>query len=517
MAIEDTILIKIGVSYKEGMTPEELYHATSVSWVISENRLRSGALKYYCAVYNNEIKEVYKLLDYEKDTHPENIGRFILHGTPAEDSLRSNLLKFNVRDIHRGLGNPIKYVKMAELLAGANETSEDENVLENDKFKGEYTITSSASLIRESHLNITLADLVEHINKYIAGKGFYYEKEEIINLFLSLKTKPFVILSGISGTGKTKMVQWFAESVGATEDNGRFSLIPIRPDWNDGSDLLGYRDIKGEFQKGPLTKVIERAIDNPELPYFVLLDEMNLAHVEYYFSDILSVMESRKWEDGEIVSSNLLTKQHADVDLKLPNNVYIIGTVNMDETTHPFSKKVLDRANTIEFNRVELDYLEFLKDLAEVDPVVVGQKSFASDFLHLKDVYVKYPSLVERVTRELVEINKSLQLINAHVGYRVRDEICFYLAYNQEAGFMSFEEAMDHCLLQKVLPRIAGSDQRVEDLLKKLFLLFANKPYDESPEQVEIDPKVANYPRSAAKVAEMLRGLRDGFTSFWIS
>ena len=363
----------------------------------------------------------------------------------------------------------------------------------------------------------TYKELIDHIYTYIKSKGFYYQKEEVINLYLSLKTKPFVILSGISGTGKTKMVQWFAESVGATEENGQFALIPIRPDWNDGSDLLGYRDIKGEFQKGPLTKVIEKALANPGMPYFVLLDEMNLARVEYYFSDILSVMESRKWEDGKIVSSNLLTKEHADVDLKLPNNVYIIGTVNMDETTHPFSKKVLDRANTIEFNRVELDYLEFLKDLAEVDPAVVGQESFASHYLHLKDVYVKHPSMVERVTRELVEINKALQLINAHVGYRVRDEICFYLAYNDEAEFMTFEEAMDHCLLQKVLPRIAGSDQRVEDLLKQLYLLFANQPYDENLEQVEIDPKVANYPQSAAKVAEMLRGLRDGFTSFWIS
>jgi len=213
----------------------------------------------------------------------------------------------------------------------------------------------------------------------------------------------------------------------------------------------------------------------------------------------------------------LLTKEHADIDLKLPNNVYIIGTVNMDETTNPFSKKVLDRANTIEFNRVELDYLEFLKDLDEVDPIMVGQESFASHYLHLKDVYVNHPSLVERVTRELMEINKALQLINAHVGYRVRDEICFYLTYNQEGEFMTFEEAMDHCLLQKVLPRIAGSDQRVEDLLKQLYLHFANKPYDDTPEQVEIDRNVASYPQSAAKVAEMLRGLRDGFTSFWIS
>jgi MoxR-like ATPase len=240
------------------------------------------------------------------------------------------------------------------------------------------TETHSESREKET---VTLNDkeLIEHIYAYIRSKGFYYKKEEVMNLFLSLKTKPFVILSGISGTGKTKMVQWFAESVGATEENGQFALIPIRPDWNDGSDLLGYVDIKGDFKEGPLTKVIKRAEKYPDLPHFVLLDEMNLARVEYYFSDILSVMESRKWKDGNMVSSNLLSEEIAGFDLKLPNNLYIIGTVNMDETTHPFSKKVLDRANTIEFNRIELGNLSFLHEQEQVNPIVSDQESFAFD------------------------------------------------------------------------------------------------------------------------------------------
>ena len=101
---------------------------------------------------------------------------------------------------------------------------------------------------------------------------------------------------------------------------------------------------------------------NPEDPYFVLLDEMNLARVEHYFSDILSVMESRKWQDGKMVTSTLLRDESENKEIKLPTNLYIIGTVNMDETTYPFSKKVLDRANTIEFNRVELSNLAFLKE-----------------------------------------------------------------------------------------------------------------------------------------------------------
>jgi hypothetical protein len=360
-------------------------------------------------------------------------------------------------------------------------------------------------------------ELIDHIYSYIKSKGFFYKREEVINLFLSIKTKPFVILSGISGTGKTKMVQWFAESVGATEENGQFALIPIRPDWNDGSDLLGYVDIKGDFKEGPLTKVIKKAVDHPQLPYFVLLDEMNLARVEYYFSDILSVMESRKWKNREMISSNLLSQEIAGVDLKLPNNLYIIGTVNMDETTHPFSKKVLDRANTIEFNRVELGNLAFLHDSDEADPVVIGHESFASNYLHLKDAYQENTTLVESVTRELVRMNESLQKINAHVGYRVRDEICFYMVYNQQGKLLDFEEALDHCILQKVLPRIAGSDTEVDQLLRELYLQFTNKQYEDNQDFVALDLKNAKYPHSAAKVAEMLRRLVDGFTSFWIS
>lgn len=358
--------------------------------------------------------------------------------------------------------------------------------------------------------------LINHIHHYIASKGFYYSKEEVTNLFLSLKTKPFVILSGISGTGKTKIVQLFAESVGATEENGQFTLIPIRPDWNDGSDLLGYVDIKGEFKAGPLTKVIEKAEQNPVNPYFLLLDEMNLARVEHYFSDVLSVMESRRWLDKKMVTSTLLSKEIANRDIRLPLNLYIIGTVNMDETTHPFSKKVLDRANTIEFNRVELSNLSFLEDLEEVEPKVVHDNTFRAKYLHLKDLYNENQKLVQNVTAELERINKYLELTNAHIGYRVRDEICFYLAYNEESQLMDADLAFDHCILQKILPRIAGSDLRVEELLAGLYRLFTHKEYEDDHEMNDFS--AVRYPKSTIKVVEMLRRLRDdGFTSFWIS
>lgn len=349
--------------------------------------------------------------------------------------------------------------------------------------------------------DVTSTHFIEQINGYISGNGFFYKKENIINLYLSIRSKPFVIISGISGTGKTKIVQLFAESIGATEENGQFKLIPVRPDWSDSSELLGYTDIKGEFNRGPLTEMVEQALQNPKLPYFVLLDEMNLARVEYYFSDILSVMESRKKEEGQITSSTLITIEGRS--LTLPGNLYIIGTVNMDETTHPFSKKVLDRANTIEFNEIDLMNFGSMYTQEPVEPIRVSNDILESSYIHLIDAFPNNEGLIKEVSQELEAINDILKPIHAQIGYRVRDEICFYMIHNDEAGLLlSREDAMDFCIMQKILPRIGGTEGVVRPVLEKLKeVLPANK-----------------YPRCSEKIAEMIRRAdSDGFTSFWVS
>ncbi|OFD40563.1 MrcB family domain-containing protein [Bacillus mycoides] len=355
--------------------------------------------------------------------------------------------------------------------------------------------------------------IIDHVSSYIQSKGFFYEKKDLINFFLSLKTKPFVILSGISGTGKTKIVQWFAESLGATEENGQFTLIPVRPDWSDSSDLFGYVNLQGEFQERPLIKVLENADANPNRPYFVVLDEMNLARVEYYFSDFLSVIESRKWKDGKIVTSPVLPESITNKHITIPSNVYMIGTVNMDETTHPLSKKVLDRANTIEFNTVNLDYFNFLMDVEEKEAEIASNRSLETEYLHLKECFKENEDLVRNISSVLIEINKTLESVGAQVGYRIRDEICFYMAYNEQGKLLSFDEALDYQIYQKILPRLAGSDGRTEEVLKQLYVLCANEEYDSGNN----DASYAKYPRSANKLSHMLRRFEyDGFTSFWI-
>ncbi len=385
--------------------------------------------------------------------------------------------------------------------------------------KKNYSPNSRASIVVEGAQKILpIKEIISHIDSYIASKGFYYETEEVQNIYLSIRTKPFVILSGISGTGKTMVVKWLAESVGATKENGQFTLIPVRPDWNDGSDLLGYKDIKGDFVEGPLTSVIRKAQNNKDKPYFVVLDEMNLARVEYYFSDVLSVMESRELTENGLQTLPLIKEEVAGENIYFPDNVYIIGTVNMDETTYPFSKKVLDRANTIEFNNVNLEYLAFLYQQSNVEPVHIHNQSFISNYVHLKDVFRFHADIVERANQELVKINSILKPLGSHVGYRVRDEICFYLAYNDQGNLMSFERALDRCILQKILPRISGSDYRVERVLVELYRLFTNKDLPIDLDLVNDEIKLSKYPKSTIKVVEMLRRLKDdSFTSFWIS
>jgi len=391
------------------------------------------------------------------------------------------------------------------------------DMYENELDKEEFPILEEILEDKEMY-EATDDQLINHIYEYITASGFLYSKEEVTNLYLSLKTKPFVIISGISGTGKTRIARLFAESLGATEENGQYAMIPVRPDWNDGSDLLGYVDIRGDFKEGPLTTILRQAIANPDKPYFVLLDEMNLARVEYYFSDILSVMESREWIDGDIVSSNLLSKDIAGKDIYIPENLYVIGTVNMDETTHPFSKKVLDRANTIEFNDVHLNNFSFLKDVKKVELVKSHQRNLSPLYLHIEDLFDSQEELVRKVSEELSVINKSLEKTHAHIGYRVRNEICYYLAYSEELEGFSRSEAFDYCILQKILPRISGSDSRVDELLKELYVHFTNKAYDETINDRSTDLETAKYPQSAKKVLEMLRRLEeDGFTSFWIT
>lgn len=384
--------------------------------------------------------------------------------------------------------------------------------------------------------NMSVQEVVESIYKYISESGFSYSIETIENLYLSLKSKPFVILAGISGTGKSKIVKLFSEAIGATTNNGQYRLIPVRPDWSDSTDLLGHLNLEGIFIPGPVTEFLTEAnkSENLDKPFILCLDEMNLARVEYYFSDFLSVIETKsKNSEGRIISENLLSKSafgSDDVAIKkygglyLSENVYIVGTVNMDETTFPFSKKVLDRANTIEFSDVNLSLGKEISSSEILEEIVVDNSFLKCEYMKFCDCYLDNSGEIEKVILLLDQINIVLTVVGAQVAYRVRDEISYYVTYAQKFELLSFDEAMDNAFLQKILPRIQGSTLSLRGVFRELFKIMAdNSNFEDNELLDQIEDYMKNtatncrFPKSAQKIAFMLRRFEeDGYTSYWL-
>lgn len=364
----------------------------------------------------------------------------------------------------------------------------------------------------EEVIDIDIKEALAEIKTYIFARGFDYPDGLIENFYLSLKSKPFVILAGTSGTGKTRLVKLFAEAIGAT-----FKLVSVRPDWSDGSDLFGHTDLNGNFIFGPVCSAFESALNEPEKPVFLCLDEMNLARVEYYLSDFLSVIESREKEDGHIVTEGI-----AQYKKGIPENLYIIGTVNMDETRFPFSKKVLDRANTIEFSYVDLLPKQRTGEAFALQEL--PNSFLRTEYLVLATDCMEKKTLVEKICTELQALNEKLVKANAHVGYRVRDEIVFYMLNNEKAGnLLTYEQAMDNEIMQKILPRIQGSSASIKSLLIDMFkfCMGSEAGIDTDTgnigEQMKNAAMSAKYPASAKKIGYMMTRFEDdGFTSYWL-
>ncbi|MGE7274479.1 MrcB family domain-containing protein [Brevibacillus panacihumi] len=479
-----------------------------------------------------EIRSVIALDGFQKDENihltTKGIGEVYQVSTIAYAKYAAGNLPSNqqlLTDLHSMLEYYQEYVDY--ILSEDTTTTNESNISPGKK---EPLIVHDSDVL----------ETIETIKTYIRKRGFHYPDHLIENFYLSIKTKPFVILAGISGTGKTKLVKLFAEAIGATSENRQFRLIPVRPDWSDPSDLIGYKDITGTFRPGPLTEVLVEASNpaNEDKVYFICLDEMNLARVEHYFSDILSLMETQeRKDDGRIITNPLISTNQLGEDdrvnyegLFISSNVVLIGTVNMDETTHPFSKKVLDRGNTIEFNYIQLDNFPDDDEIPEPDTKQgIAAAFLSSDYITLQEAYKDYSNLIKESTEKLIKVNLILENIHAHIGFRVRDAICFYMVYNERFRLMTEDEAFDFQFLQKILPRIQGSNLSVKRTLIELLKITlgdsqlqvddlmgdASLLYEIDLQSVYPD---APYKQSSRKLLYMLRRLEeDGFTSFWIS
>ena len=406
----------------------------------------------------------------------------------------------------------------------------------------------------------------------------------------ALRTKPFLLLAGISGTGKSQKVQELAfmtclegglRNEGGTTP-GNYCLVEVKPNWHDSTDLLGYYSaLSGKYELTDFIRFAYKATQNEDVPFFLCLDEMNLAPVEQYFAEFLSVLETRKKVGNEIQTQYLLSKDrfsncelqkkvlvkedgdiiegdkqykmefmYSEKDteiitylkengLTLPDNLFVIGTVNMDDTTHQFSRKVIDRAFTIEMNGGKMSemFTPESKTLLEYRDEPIPLDVFKSQFVRAYEVlddarFTKYRDVISIRIPELLgnsdgtatadSINGILNDTPFRVSYRVQNELVLYLStLIERAGFPDdieglIGEATLAILLEKVLPRIQGEQKQLEtkkgnsNVLKdlKTFVESHFKPTEETDAN-------SLYNRVMKKLEEMDNKLKSYYTNFF--
>lgn len=418
-------------------------------------------------------------------------------------------------------------------------------------------------------------------------------REKYADVISPLRTKPFLLLAGISGTGKSQKVQELAfmtcpERELREENNttpGNYRLIEVKPNWHDSSELLGYYSaLSGKYELTDFIRFSYKAIQNPDTPFFLCLDEMNLAPVEQYFAEYLSVLETRKKIGDNIETQPLLTKdkfsncelqKYASTDdggvitkdgegynmielysesdreiieylkengLNLPSNLFVIGTVNMDDTTHQFSRKVIDRAFTIEMNggKMEDMFSEESRALLEYRKEPIPLDVFKSEFVRASEIldderFKKYADTIKKEIPQLLGdsdgkanedcINGILNKTPFRVSYRVQNELVLYLSVLIEnANFPEditplIHEATLAILLEKVLPRVQGEQKQLEtkndsNVLKDMKMFVENhfKPIPEEGNESSTD---CLYSKVLRKLEEMDKKLENYYTNFF--
>jgi hypothetical protein len=374
-----------------------------------------------------------------------------------------------------------------------------------------------------------------------------------INYLTAIRTKPFILLAGISGIGKSRIVRELAfmscQSLGKLQaDNttpGNYCMIEVKSNWHDSSELLGYASgLQNRYLITPFVKFLVKAMRYPEVPFFVCLDEMNLAPVEQYFAEYLSVLETRKFTGNKIVSGSLISKEvfnkYTDIftdlglkneertdlenelvqnvaietelkafGLRLPQNVIVVGTVNMDDTTHQFSRKVIDRAMTIEMNHVKFEDMFANDDHLQYTEEPLPSELFISDSVSANQACELMADDAEKLKNQTIEtmcaLDAKLKDTPFRVAYRVQNELVLYFRnlrfINPDATFeVLFASAVDAIINMKVLPRVEGDEDLVKIPLNELEAWTAEN----------------NFSSSNAKIKEMLvRLTRSHYTSYW--
>ena len=374
-------------------------------------------------------------------------------------------------------------------------------------------------------------------------------KEQYRPYLTAIKSKPFLLLAGISGTGKSRIVRELARACWDLDSEEykahkpkNFEMVQVKPNWHDSGELIGYVSRvsgKAEFVAGDFLKFVAKAWEDLDTPYFLCLDEMNLAPVEQYFAEYLSVVESRKRNDDGVVvtdpilkkaneewyfnltasltSDDEIRKQFNEEGISLPQNLIVIGTVNMDETTFSFSRKVLDRAMTIVMNEVDLygGLDERHEETGKLD-----KSNLVGTAVEGVDVYDGNKDVCDTAIAYLAKLNNILEGTPFKVAYRTRNEFLLYvvnnLPYNKDPegnelpqGYV-IARALDEITSMKILSRIEGDDTKVkESLLDNLMDAIKEELNEIAGEEHPVESV------SIAKLKEMKGRLSSGYTSFW--
>ena len=367
----------------------------------------------------------------------------------------------------------------------------------------------------------------------------------------AIRTKPFILLAGISGTGKSRVVRKLAQATdnidtfANDEDRWKcprpanFELIQVKPNWHNSMDVVGFQSNIPEphYEFTPFVDFIVKAWTYPETPFFLCLDEMNLAPVEEYFAEFLSAIESRSiGEDGEFETDPIIKPFDSfgedlsgrmmnhfvgmgydiplDVEnrfrkkgLTLPKNLIVMGTVNMDETTFSFSRKVLDRAMSIEMN--EVDYDGFIEGKTEYNVPKLTERNSLFVNRPISAQEVKEGIESKEVMNFLKGVNGILDGTPFKLGYRAANEAILYVAADKVVGTNNQNAALDDFTLMKILSRIEGDDS-------KLVTRDGKKLLDELNTYLSSVFGTEGTSKSLAKLESMITTLnRDHFVSFW--
>lgn len=407
----------------------------------------------------------------------------------------------------------LNIVKQYKDLLGMDNSDDDQLNLPDE-------IENSSEQIEDVHSqdNIVKFSVPEIINLF-EETGLQYSPELIKRFIFALMAKPFVILSGLAGSGKTQLALTFAKAM--IKDESQKCVVPVGADWTNREPLLGYANAleKDKYVRPKETGVLDLIIraskpENADKPFFLILDEMNMSYVERYFSDFLSSMESK---EKIMLWGGPTEKDDTPASIQLPKNLFIIGTINVDETTYLFSPKVLDRANVIEFKISQTEMSSYLSSMKQIDTnSIYGEASeMGKDFIEKANESVSFDNKDE-ICSTLLGFFKELKSVNAEFGYRSANEIFRFITmatqYDDSSDKMSDDQILDAAIVQKLLPKLHGSKKTLPPILASLWNICGTGIKIEEATDV---PKDTKFPITADKILRMYKYvIANGFTSF---